>query len=76
MCTEQLERDLAEGLSRPARQALAVAGITTLEELSKWSEADVGKLHGMGPKGIRLLRESLAARGLSFANKLTGVRSR
>jgi hypothetical protein len=29
-------------------------------------EPDLLKLHGMGPKAVRILRETLADRGLSF----------
>jgi hypothetical protein len=38
-----------------------------LEQLSRVSEAEIKRLHGMGPKGIRLLRQALEAKGLSFA---------
>ena len=29
-------------------------------------EAEIGKLHGVGPKALRILRQTLAKRGLSF----------
>lgn len=57
---------LPPGLSRPAQRALAGAGYTRLEQLTEVSAKDLGKLHGMGPKAIRQLREALAAQGLSF----------
>lgn len=60
--------DLPSGLSQPAIRALTGAGYTRLEQLTKVREADVAKLHGMGPKGIETLRAALKARGLSFAN--------
>ena len=47
----------------PALRALANAGVRSLEELTTWREEDLLKLHGMGPKGIRILREALAAAG-------------
>lgn len=56
-------------LSQPAQRALTSAGFTRLEELTTVSEAELGKLHGMGPKAIRQLREALAERSLSFAPK-------
>jgi hypothetical protein len=61
--------DLPPGLSQPALRALAGAGYTRLEQLTKVREADLLKLHGMGPKGVRILREALSARGLSFAGE-------
>ncbi len=65
--SEQPKHDLPAGLSRPARQALEAAGITRLEQLDGMSEAQVGRLHGMGPKGLRILREALAEKGRAFA---------
>jgi hypothetical protein len=63
--TEQPQDDLPK-LSRPARAALAVVGITRLEQLDSESEKRIAGLHGMGPKGIRELKEALAERGWSF----------
>jgi hypothetical protein len=59
--------DFPPGLSNPARRALASAGYTRLEQLAQVTEAGLLKLHGIGPKSIRQLREALAARGLAFA---------
>ncbi|HEY0617892.1 MAG TPA: hypothetical protein VGD15_09900 [Kribbella sp.] len=59
--------DLPAGLSQPAIRALAAVGITTLDQLTEFRAPDLAKLHGMGPKGIRILREALTERGLSFA---------
>jgi DNA-directed RNA polymerase alpha subunit len=53
-------------LSSPARRALTRAGYGTLEQLAQTKETDIAKLHGMGPKAIDQLRESLHKRGLSF----------
>ncbi|MBP6785943.1 MAG: hypothetical protein KA170_00040 [Candidatus Promineofilum sp.] len=57
------------GMSQPSLRALLGAGHTRLEQLTTVAAADLLALHGMGPKGIRLLREALAARGLSFAGE-------
>jgi mannose-6-phosphate isomerase-like protein (cupin superfamily) len=53
-------------LSAPARRALSRAGYTRLDQLTQVSEADVSKLHGMGPTGVKALRAALDERGLSF----------
>lgn len=53
-------------LSNPARRALEYEGITTLEKLSEYSEREVLKLHGIGPRSMPLLREALQLQGLSF----------
>ncbi|NJK43537.1 MAG: DNA-binding protein [Pleurocapsa sp. SU_196_0] len=56
-------------MGAPARRALASAGFTRLEDLTRVSEAELSKLHGMGPKAVHLLRETLEAKGLSFASR-------
>ena len=57
---------LPEGLSQPALRALSGRGIHSLEQLTAFREADILKMHGVGPKAIQLLSRALAARGLSF----------
>ena len=58
---------LTPGLSQPAQRALKAAGYTSLEQLAVVTEADLLKLHGVGPKAIETLRKALAAQGLAFA---------
>ena len=62
---EQEESNLPK-ISGPANAALSVIGITRLEQLTAMTEAQLLQLHGMGPKGIRILRAALAEKGLSF----------
>jgi len=64
----QQESDLPIGLSAPAQRALVGAGYVRLEQLTRVSEAELKKLHGVGPKAINLLRSALDAKGLSFAD--------
>jgi hypothetical protein len=64
----QPQSDFPTGIGNPARNALAVAGYTHLEQLTQISEADLLKLHGVGPKAVRILRQALADNGLSFAS--------
>ena len=54
-------------ISAPALRALNGAGYHTLVDLTKVSEADLAKLHGMGPKALGILRNALATQGLAFA---------
>ena len=53
-------------LSAPARGALVHAAISTLTELSKYSEQELN-LHGVGPKTLPILRQALRDAGLAFA---------
>jgi len=59
--------NLPTGLSAPAQRALAGAGYTSLEQLSRATEEDIKKLHGIGPNALGKLRRALADKGLSFA---------
>jgi DNA-directed RNA polymerase alpha subunit len=56
-------------LSNPARNALQANGITTLTELSQYTEREILKLHGMGPRSIPTLKQALMDAGLSFKEK-------
>lgn len=60
------EADFLIGLPAPARRAIENAGIKSLKQLSRWSETDLLKLHGMGPASIPTLRKALKTEGLSF----------
>ena len=53
-------------LSAPVRRALENADITSLEKLSKYSEKDLLKLHGIGKTTIPKLKEALLAQNLTF----------
>jgi hypothetical protein len=53
-------------LGAPARRALEGAGITTLDSLSKYSEKEILKLHGMGPSSIPKLKDALKKGGMNF----------
>ena len=53
-------------IGAPARRALENAGIKTTVQLSKWTEKELSKLHGMGPNALGKLKAVLKAEGLSF----------
>lgn len=53
-------------LSAPARRALENNGITTVQQLSQYSEADILTFHGMGPGSLPKLRAALETNGLAF----------
>ena len=50
---------LPTNIGRPATNALIAAGITCLEDVAKHTEAELAALHGVGPKAIGILTESL-----------------
>ena len=59
--------DLPTNIGNPARNALANAGIQTLKQLTKFTEAEIKQLHGVGPNALGKLRLALEKKGLSFA---------
>jgi hypothetical protein len=50
----------------PATRALTSVGITRLSQLTDHRAQELLKLYGMGPRAIKILRQALADRGLSF----------
>jgi hypothetical protein len=54
-------------LGRTARRELALNGYTRFDQLTSVTPADLLRIHGVGPKAIRILTEELAERGMSFA---------
>jgi Helix-hairpin-helix domain len=48
---------------QPAIRALTDAGFEKLEDLAGASEAELLKLHGVGPKAIRIIQQALIDEG-------------
>jgi DNA-directed RNA polymerase alpha subunit len=70
--TNQIQKELKPNdiflstLSAPARRALENNGITTLEQLSKYSKKDILKFHGMGKSSIPKLEKLLSEQNMTF----------
>ncbi|WP_054028795.1 RNA polymerase alpha subunit C-terminal domain-containing protein [Bacillus sp. FJAT-28004] len=60
------KRGFLSKLSSPARNALVHEGIDTLKGLSKYTEKDILKIHGIGPASLPIMRTLLEEEGLSF----------
>lgn len=63
------QSDFQKILAKPVQRALAGVNIETLEQLSKYSEAEIMELHGIGQNAFKKLQEALSDNGLSFAPK-------
>jgi len=76
ICEEEKKPDTGflSLLSNPARRALEHEGITTLQKLAGFTEREILRLHGMGPRSIPILRDALLSQGLAFkpANNANG----
>lgn len=57
---------LPASIGRPATRALHAAGLTSLEMVASRSEAELLALHGVGPRAVRILAETLAEQGRSL----------
>lgn len=66
MRTAAIRDHLPAGLSQPALRALDGVGVKRLKDLTRFTEAELLDLHGMGPKAMTILRAALAAEELSF----------
>ncbi len=71
MSDNQPATDLPKGIGKVATRELSLAGLTSLDDLTTVAEAELLAIHGVGPKAVRILREELAARDLSFRSEST-----
>jgi DNA uptake protein ComE-like DNA-binding protein len=60
------DQGLPGNIGAPATRALTTAGYTELRQLADVPAAELKKLHGVGPKAIRLLQEALEQHGFSL----------
>jgi hypothetical protein len=60
------ETGLPRNIGAPATRALTAAGYTELRQLEGVPAAELSKLHGVGPRALRLLQEALQAQGMSL----------
>jgi predicted flap endonuclease-1-like 5' DNA nuclease len=54
-------------IGAPATRALNNAGYTSLRQLVGVPRAELAKLHGMGPKALRIIEDNLARQGLRLS---------
>ena len=55
--------------SNPATAAVQNVGVHVLEDLTRFSEAELLALHGVGPKAVRIWKQALAERGLALRSE-------
>ena len=58
--------DLPNEIGKTAARELALNGITTLDQVAGHTCKELLAIHGVGPKAIRILGETLASRGLDY----------
>jgi hypothetical protein len=58
-----------KGVAQPAVRALASVGVTRLEDATRFTEAELAALHGMGPKALGIIKDALHAQGKSLKTR-------
>jgi hypothetical protein len=58
-------QNLPKSIGAPATRALVAAGYRSIEQLAGAHVAELAALHGVGPKALRIISETLAERGLA-----------
>jgi hypothetical protein len=65
--TERYPTQLTPRLGKVASREFHLNGYTRYDQLTRVTARELLRIHGIGPKAIRILLEELAARGLAFA---------
>lgn len=60
---------LLEKLAKPAQRAIQNEGITTMEQMLKYSEKEFSELHGIGKNAMTIIKQILNENGLVFSSK-------
>jgi predicted flap endonuclease-1-like 5' DNA nuclease len=63
--TDELDR--LPRIGAPAARALNGVGYETVRQLASVPQSELAKLHGKGPKALRILEEALEEHGLSLS---------
>lgn len=61
--------EFPHGIGKVATRELAANGYTRYEQLTTVSAKALLRIHGIGPKAIRILTEELAERDLAFGEE-------
>lgn len=64
---ELVSTEFPRTIGKVAARELAAHGYTTFDSLTKVSAKELLKIHGVGPKAVRILGEELAAQGKAYA---------
>jgi predicted flap endonuclease-1-like 5' DNA nuclease len=67
MASVTSETGFPKGIGAPATRALHGAGYTDLRQIAGVPAAELKRLHGMGPKALRVLQEALEQQGLTLS---------
>lgn len=60
---------LLQKLAKPAQRAIQNEGITSIEQLSEYSEKEFSELHGIGKNAMDIIKRIMHEKGFSFSHK-------
>ena len=60
---------LLQKLAKPAQRAIQNEGLTTMEQLSEYSEKEFSELHGIGKNALNIIKQIMGENGLTFSPK-------
>jgi len=66
MKKESIIQPFPAKLAKPAQRALANAGIKTMADFSRFTQAEVANLHGIGPNALKEITRTMQETGISF----------
>jgi hypothetical protein len=55
-----------KGMGAPAGNALEALGVTSLDEVTRFSEKELLAIHGIGPKAVAVIKAALQEQGKSL----------
>ncbi|NDK30278.1 helix-hairpin-helix domain-containing protein [Nesterenkonia haasae] len=58
--------DLPNSMGKTAPRELQSAGIDSLQKASAHTEKELLAIHGVGPKAVRILKEAMGEKNLTF----------
>jgi len=61
---------LLNRLARPAQRAILSTGVSTLEQLSRMTEDEIYRLHGIGNNAMKTILATLEENGLSLSREM------
>jgi hypothetical protein len=64
---KEIKRTFPQNLAKPAQRALLSQGISILNDLSRFTKAEIKALHGIGPDAIEKITNEMFEEQISFA---------
>lgn len=64
---KEIKRSFPQNLAKPAQRVLLSKGISILNDLSRFTKAEIKALHGIGPDAMGKITNEMFEEQISFA---------